>query len=77
MALHTIEARIGLCSPAENESLRYWRGVIEKAHADFEANLLGCGPSTLMSLALSMDGRTADSNFPNLLLHEERVPFGL
>jgi len=76
-ALDTIEARIRVRSPAESKSLRYWRGVIGKVHADFETNLLGCGPSTLMSLALLEDGRTADSKFPNLLLHGEREPFGL
>ena len=70
--------RIGLClytKGTNNWSLRHWRGVIGKAHADIHKKLLG--PSLLMSLALSVDGRTADSDFPNLLLHKEREPFGL
>ena len=73
-ALDTIDIRSH--SHAESESLRYWRGVIGKAHANLQANLAGCGPSLLMSLALSVDGRTADSSYPNLLLQKERENYG-
>lgn len=75
--LDTIDVRIELCSYAESESLRHWRGVIGKAYTDFQAVLMGYKPSLLMSLALSVDGRTGDSSFPNLLLHTEREPYGL
>ena len=76
-ALDTIDLRMGLCSHAESKSLRYLRGVIGKVHADFQANLLGCGPSSFMLLVLLMDGRTADSKYPSLLLSTERERFGL
>ena len=77
-ALDTIDARIGLCSHTENGSLRYyWRGVIGKAYADLQANLAGCEPNPLVSLALSIDGRMEDSRYPNLLIAAEREPYGL
>ena len=75
--LDTIDARIGSRSRAETESLRYWKGVIGKAYADFQANLPGYEPSLLGSMILSEDGRTMDSDSPNFLLHEEREPYGL
>ena len=75
-ALDTIDFRIGSRSHTESESLRYWRGVIGKAQADFRANLQGCGPSPLMSSALLLDGRAEDSEFPNLLLHSGRELYG-
>ena len=76
-ALDTIDLRIGLCSHAESTSLRYLRVVIGKVHADFQTNLLGCRPSSLLSSVLLMDGRTPDSKYPNLLVHTERKRFGL
>ena len=76
-ALDTVDVRIGLCSQAESGSLRYLRGVIGKVHADFHAGLLGRGPSSFVSSLLSVDGRTADSKYPNLLLLTEREGFGL
>ena len=76
-ALDTIDLRIGLCPHSESRSLRYLRGVIGKVHADFQANLLGCGPASFMPLVMLMDGRTANSKYPNLLLPTERERFGL
>ena len=76
-ALDTIDVRIGLCSQAESGSLRYLRSIIGKVHVDFQAGILGCGLSSSASLLPLMDGRTADSEYPNLLLHREREPFGL
>lgn len=76
-ALDTIDVRSGLCSHTENESLRYLRGVIGKVHSDFHANLQGCGPSPLLSMAVLLDGRTADSKYPNLILHSGREAYGL
>ena len=76
-ALDTIDVRIGLCSHAESELLRNWRGVVEKAHADFQAKLLGCGPSPLVSSVMLVDGRTEGSEFPNLAPHAGREPYGL
>ena len=76
-ALDTIDARIELCSHTESRPLRYWRGVIGKVHIDFQAKLLECRPSPLMLLAVSVDGRTEDSEYPNLLLQTGREPYGL
>jgi len=76
-ALDTIDARIGSHSHAESESLRYLRGVIEKVHADLQANLQRCGPSPLISSVLLVDGRTEDSKFPSLLSFAARERYGL
>ena len=76
-ALDTIDARIELCPPAKSESLRYLRGVIGTVYHDFQVKLLGHEPTLFVALALSVDGRTSDSNFPNLLLHTERERCGL
>lgn len=76
-ALDTINVRIRSLSLVEGKSLRFWRGVIEMAYADFQKNPLGYGPSLFTSMAISMDGRTEDSSFPNLLATEQRVPYGL
>jgi len=75
-ALDTIDTRIESCSHTESESLRFWRGLIGKAHADFQASLLKCGPCPLSSTLL-VDGRTEDSEFPSLLLPSGREPYGL
>ena len=76
-ALDTIDSRTGSCANSRDGTLRYWKEVIEKAYLDLQANLLRCRPSLLTSLALSEDGRTEDSGFPNLLLPAEREPYGL
>ena len=76
-ALDTIDVRVGLSPHAESGSLRHWRGVIGKVYADFQANLLRCGPSPLISSALLVDGRTGDSKFPNLLTYAGRERYGL
>ena len=75
-ALDTIDRRIGSRPHAESE-LRYWKGVIERAYADFRANLPAYEPCQLASMVLASDGRTADSTAPNYLRPEERQPYGL
>ena len=75
-ALDMIDIRIGSRSHVEGTSLRYWRGIIGKAYADLQVNLLRCGPSLLISLALLVDGRTEGSRYPNLLLQNERENYG-
>ena len=76
-ALDAIDARIVSRSYTGSESLRYWRGVIGKAYTDTQANPLEDGPDPLISSALSIDGRTEGSRYPNLLLPEERARHGL
>ncbi|KAF9642933.1 hypothetical protein BDM02DRAFT_3264295 [Thelephora ganbajun] len=75
-ALDTIDVRIGLYPSAESGSLRYWKRVIGKTYADFQANSPGYGPTVLASLAMTVDGRTEDSGFPNLVVPGERELYG-
>ena len=76
-ALNTINARIKSRPDVESELLRHWRGVIGEAYAGFQANPVGYGPNPMTSMFFSMDGRTKDSTYPNLLLPKEREPYGL
>lgn len=76
-ALDTIDARIGLRSDDESGSLRHWKMVIERTYADFQAKCSRHGPALLASLAMSADGRTEDSGFPNLMMPSERERYGL
>ena len=76
-ALGTIDVRIGSRTHVESEPLRHWKGVIERAYADFQANLPSYEPCQHASLVLASDGRTADSTAPNYLRPEERQPYGL
>ena len=78
-ALDTIEECIRLCPHSEREAPQYhrWKEVIGKAYADFQANLPGYEPSLLSSLAMTVDGRTEGSNYPNLILPAERERYGL
>ena len=75
--LDIIDARIGFGSDIQSGSLRYWRRVIGKAYADFEVGFSGYGPTLLASSMVGVDGRTEDSNFPNLILPAERERYGL
>ena len=74
-ALEIIDARIGLTSDVESRSLRYWRSIIAKAHVDLQVASLGYGPSLLVSMAKRVDGRTGDSSYPNMMVHEELERF--
>ena len=76
-ALDIIDMRIGSRPNAESGSLRRWRVVIGTAYNDFQTNFSGYGPTLLTLLALSVDGRTDGSNFPNMMLAAEREPYGL
>ncbi|KAF9642988.1 hypothetical protein BDM02DRAFT_1774341 [Thelephora ganbajun] len=75
-ALGTIDVRIGLYPNAESGSLRHWKRVIGKTYADFQANSQGYGPTVLASLAMTVDGRTENSGFPNLVVPGERELYG-
>lgn len=76
-ALDTIDKRIELRgSDGESGSLRHWRGVIGQTYDDFQAKFSEYSPPLLASLALSVDGRTEDSSFPNLVIPREREPYG-
>ena len=77
MALDTIDARLGLRSAAENESLGRWKITIEKAFTDFRGKCPGFAPGTLPSLVIALDGRLEGSNFPNLVVPKERERFDL
>ena len=76
-ALDTIDALMESRPHAESGPLRYWRAAIGKAYTDTRLNPLEDGPSLLISSTLLMDGRMEGSRYPNLLLPEERAPYGL
>ena len=76
-ALDTIDALMESRSHTESRLLRYWRAAIGKAYTDTHLNPLEDGPDPLISSALSIDGRTEGSRYPNLLLPEERARHGL
>ena len=76
-ALDTINVYIGSRPHTESEQLQHWRGVIEKAHTDLHANLLGHGPSSLfLSYDLSAGSWKGGLNYPILILEEEREDSG-
>ena len=75
-ALDIIDARIGLHLETEDGPLRHWRRIIGKAYADFQANFLGFDHNSFASFVVSTDGRSEDSDFPNLLLVSERERYG-
>ena len=76
-ALDTIDALVESRPHAESGPLRYWRAAIGKAYTDTHLNPLEDGPDPLISSALSIDGRTEGSRYPNLLLPEDRARHGL
>ena len=77
LALETIEAHGILHQDAENGSLGYWKAIIEKAHADFQASFPGFEPNSFACLVMSTDGRSEDSDFPNLMEPKERERYGI
>jgi hypothetical protein len=77
MALDTIDARLGLQLDTEDGSLRRWKKVIERAYADLRQNLPGFEPDLFASLVFAMDGRSGETEFPNLAVPEERERYGL
>jgi len=77
LALETIEARIRLHLDAENGSLGHWKTVVEKAYADFQANFPAFEPQSFACLVMSTDGRSEDSEFPDLAGPKERERYGI
>ena len=77
LVLGTIEGRIQLQLDVESGSLGHWKTVIEKAYADFQANFPGFEPHSFACLVMSTDGRSEDSEFPNLTGPKERERFGI
>ena len=75
-ALDTIDARTGLYPDTGNGSLERWKGAIQRAYADFQANLPGLGPNSFASLVMASDGRSEGSRFPNLVAPKGRELYG-
>ena len=71
------DARIVSLPFGESEKLRYYREVVGEKYSDFQTRLPNCDPPEIFSLAMSADGTTEDSKYPNLLLVEERLPYGM
>ena len=76
-ALDTIDTRLRARLHAKNESLQHWKLIIENAYSDFQANFPGFRPDPFAGLVMSSDGRSGDSNFPNLVVPGERERYGL
>ena len=57
--------------------MQYFRRVVGEKYSDFQARLPDCRPSMLFALALSEDGTTEESRYPNLMLAEVRGRYGL
>ena len=74
-ALDTVDTRLRVRLHAKNESLRHWKMIIENAYTDFQENFPGFRPDPFAYLLL--DGRSGDSNIPNLLVLGERERYGL
>ena len=75
--MDTIDARIRLQFDAVNGSLLRWKTVIEDAYGDFQVGFPGFKPDSFASLVMTMDGRSEDSNYPNLVVPSERERYGL
>ena len=76
-SLPVLDIRIESLPFEESESLRYCRKVIRKMCSDFHEGLPGCEPPMIYSLAMMEDGTTEESKYPNLMLFEVRMQFGI
>ncbi|KAF9643913.1 hypothetical protein BDM02DRAFT_3132089 [Thelephora ganbajun] len=76
-SLTVFDARIKNLLPEESEWLRHFQEVIGEMYSDFHARLPDCEPPVIYSLALTLDGTTEESRYPNLMSAEERMRFGL
>ena len=57
--------------------LRHFRKVVGEAYADFRAGLPDCEPPMIISLARMEDVTTKESKYPNLMLLETRMLYGI
>ena len=71
------DVRIGGLPFEESGSLRYCRKVVGGMYSDFQSGLPDCEPPMIVSLAMSEDGTTEDSKYPNLLPVEVRARYGI
>ena len=77
LALETIEARVRLHLDAESGSLQYCKMAIKKIYANFQVDFPGFEPNSFSCLVIAMDGRSEDSDFPNLIKPKERERYGI
>jgi hypothetical protein len=61
----------------EGLMLRYWKGVVAKAHSTFQEKLPGEEPPELSSMLERQDGRIEGSKYPNLLQAAVRDDYGI
>ena len=57
--------------------MRDCRKVVGEMYSDFQARVPDCEPPVIFSLAASEDGTTKDSKYPNLMLAEVRMQYGI
>ena len=58
-------------------NLRHWREIVAGVYSDFEANIPDPEAGPLVLRAWSLDGRTEDSRYPNLMLPEVGKQYGI
>ena len=76
-SLPIFDVRIESLPFEESRSLRYFRKVIGETYSDFHARLPDRGPPMIYSLATTEDGTTGEPKYPNLMLPEMRMHFGI
>ena len=76
-ALTVYESRISRLQMEDSILLRYWRGVVAKAYEGFPQKLPDENPPELCFALETQDGRTEDSEYPNLLHASTREEYGI
>lgn len=71
------ESRIKNLPMEEGLLLRYWKGLVAKAHLTFQEKLPGREPPELLSTLARQDGRVEGSRYPNLLQAAVRDDYGI
>jgi hypothetical protein len=61
----------------ESVSLRDFRRIVGEAYSDFQAKVPDCKPPIVHSLAALEDFTTEDSKYPNLMVPEVRMRYGM
>ena len=67
-ALGVFDAHLTTAPPEHDTRLRRQRDAVAAAYSDFAAKLPEARTPALMTRALSEDGRTEESRYPNLMI---------
>ena len=69
-ALGVFNARLANAPPEHRTKLRHWKEAVTEIYTGFEAELLIEEPTILTLRAVTVDGRTGESRYPNLMISE-------